>query len=74
MKYDFGDGVIFRETGPSGDSLGRAASVVAITPVETEAQVDFFGYPLGTILYTIEFCNGSDKLVPEDALERDPTI
>lgn len=72
MKFDYGDEVIFRETGPSGNSVERQCSVVGITPVEAESQVPLFGHPLGTVLYTIEFGDGSDKLVPEDGLEHLP--
>jgi len=69
MKFDYGDEVIFKETGPNGTYIDRVCIVVGITPVETENQVPVFGYPLGTVLYTVEFGDGSDRFVPEDALE-----
>jgi hypothetical protein len=69
MKFDYGDSVIFREVDPSGNSVERTCSVVGITPVEVESQVSVFGYPLGTVLYTVEFGDVSDKLVPENTLE-----
>jgi hypothetical protein len=72
MKFDYGDEVIFRETGPSSDSVESQCIVVGITPITAESQVSIFGYPLGTVLYTVEFGDGSDKLVPEDALEHLP--
>ena len=63
MKFDYGDEVIFKEVNPKGRSIDRACSIVGITAVETENQVPVFGYPLGTVLYTVEFGDGSDKLV-----------
>jgi hypothetical protein len=69
MKFDYGDAVIFSEIGTGSNLNERTCTVVAITPVGTEDQVAFFGYPSGTVLYTVEFGDGSDKLVPEDALE-----
>jgi len=70
MKFNYGDAVILGEIDATGNSIKRPGSVVAITPVETEQQTHAFGYPLGTVLYTVEFGDGSDQLVPEDALER----
>lgn len=39
--------------------------VVGITPVDNEALASAFSYQLGTILYTVEFGDGSD---PEQQL------
>jgi hypothetical protein len=71
MKFDFGDVVIFEEIGFQGDSMTRMGAVVGITPVENEDQVQVFGHPLGTVLYTVEFSDGTDKLLPEGSLERE---
>jgi hypothetical protein len=68
MEFDYGDDAVFRESVPDGTFLDRECCVVGITKVESESQIPFFGYPLGTILYTVEFGDGSDKLVPENAL------
>jgi hypothetical protein len=43
--------------------------VFGITSVESVQQAQTFKVPLGTILYTVEFADGSDALVPEVALE-----
>jgi hypothetical protein len=69
MKFDYGDEVVFRQADRNNDLAGKTCSIVGITPIETEDQVRVFGYPLGTVLYTVEFGDGSDKLVPEAALE-----
>lgn len=67
-KFGYGDEVSLRQTGESGSFISEACSVVGITHVETEEQSLVFGYPTGTVLYTVEFGDGSDKLVPEDQL------
>jgi hypothetical protein len=67
-KFNYGDEVNLRQTDDSGRLINKACSVVGITPVETEEQSRVFGYPTGTVLYTVEFGDGSDKLVPEDQL------
>jgi len=66
MKFDYGQGVLYNPTTESGTT--KPASVVGITPVETDKQVENFGYPRGTVLYLIEFGDGTDKLVPESDL------
>ncbi len=67
MKYTFGDSV--RIAASESRSHLRPCEIVAITPVETIHQADTFNVPLGTVLYTVEFGDGSDALVPEDTLE-----
>jgi hypothetical protein len=72
MRFDYGDEVIFKEASPGGHWAERICCVVGITIVETEEQIQVFGHPTGTILYTVEFRDGSDQLVPEHALEPIP--
>ena len=48
-------------------------AVVGVTPVDNEALASAVNYPLGTILYSVEFADGSDALVPEEHLVA-PTI
>jgi hypothetical protein len=67
MEYTFGDSVRIAAT-ERGNHL-RPCEIVAITTVETIHQADAFNVPLGTVLYTVEFGDGSDALVPEDTLE-----
>jgi len=61
MKYDFGDSVQLRST-------SQYCVVVGITEVDTIRKAEAFQVPLGTIVYTVEFADGSDTLVSEDAL------
>lgn len=69
MKFDYGDEALLRDHAAAGELIRRPCSVVGITKVETEEQAEVFGFPRGTTLYTVEFGDGSDRLVPEDALE-----
>jgi hypothetical protein len=63
MHLDYGDSVQVRSADPSEPQ--KAGSIVGITPVETEEQAVLFGSPIGTVLYTVEFGDGSDALIPE---------
>ncbi len=69
MKYDYGEAVVFRERVGDGNVIARYCAVVGITQVETQEQARHFGHPPGTTMYTVEFSDGSDKLVAEDDLE-----
>lgn len=64
-KFEYGDLVVKRDDSTASNS---PCSVVAITPITTEEESKTFGYPVGTTLYTVEFGDGSDTLLPEDDL------
>jgi len=68
MRFDYGDEVVLRTKDGSGNVSERRCAVVGITPVENEEQAEHFKYPIGTVLYTVEFGDGTDALVPEDDL------
>lgn len=67
MKYDYGDDVVVKAQDQSG--VEKPGTVVGISPVENAEQSRIFAYPIGTVLYTIEFGDGSDALLPEERLE-----
>jgi hypothetical protein len=62
MKFDHGDSVQLAGT-------LKPCEVVGITSVESVQQAELLNVPIGTILYTVEFADGSDALVPEVAVE-----
>jgi hypothetical protein len=68
MKFDYGDEVMFSSKSDSGDVVEKKCFVVGITPVDSDKQEIVFKYPRGTILYTVEFLDGTDALVPEGEL------
>jgi hypothetical protein len=65
MKYDFGDSVQLAAT-------LEPCEVVGITHVGSAQQAEGLNFPLGTVLYTVEFRDGSDALVPEVDLDALP--
>jgi hypothetical protein len=69
MKYDYGQAVGYKTVSESGVVSIKIASVVSITPVETADQEETFGFPIGTVMYRVEFGDGSDILVPEQELD-----
>jgi hypothetical protein len=68
MKFDYGDEVFFHAKDDAGNVVDKRCCVVGITPIEHEEQEIVFKYPLGTVLYTVEFNDGSDALVAEGDL------
>jgi hypothetical protein len=68
MRFDYGDEVIIRTKDGSGNVSEKRCAVVGITHVENEEQAAHFKYPIGTVLYTVEFGDGTDALAPEDDL------
>jgi len=68
MKFDYGDEVVLRTKNDSGSVAENWCAVVGITPVASDEQAIHFKYPVGTVLYTVEFADGSDKLVSESDL------
>ena len=73
MKYDYGDDVIIKSRDRTGSVLVKPATVVGITAVDTEEQSRALNFPVGSVLYTVEFGDGSDAFVPEEQLEADPS-
>lgn len=72
MRFDFGDEVVLAHTGKTGRRAREPCAVVGITSVDNDALASAMNYPLGTILYTVEFGDGSDALVPEgDLLDKE---
>jgi hypothetical protein len=68
MKYDYGDEVILKAANDSGVPVDTPGAVVGITEVQSSKQAEAVGFPIGTVLYTVELGDGSDQLVPEDRL------
>jgi hypothetical protein len=69
MKFDCGDEVKLRTKDDAGTVAEKPCAVVSITPVESEEQTRHFKRPVGTILYTVEFSDGTDALVTEADLQ-----
>jgi hypothetical protein len=70
MKSDYGDAVVLKTQDDAGNVAERRCAVVSITPVESEEQANHFKYPIGAVLYTVEFGDGSDAFVPEAICDR----
>lgn len=68
MKFDYGDEVVVRTKDDAGNVAEKRCAIVSITPIEGEEQARHFKYPVGTVLYTVEFGDGTDSLVSEEDL------
>ena len=65
MNFDYGNEVVVSTADSAGNVVERLGVVVSITPIETEEQAKYFKRRLGDVLYTVEFGDGTDLLVPE---------
>jgi hypothetical protein len=68
MKYDYGDEVLLKGINENGEATTEQCSVVGITEVQSQRQAEILASSIGTVFYTVEFGDGSDRLVPEDQL------
>jgi hypothetical protein len=68
MKYDYGDEVLFKGIDEGGEAVIKQCSVVGITEVQSQRQAEMLASPIGAVFYTVEFGDGSDRLVSEDVL------
>ena len=68
MKWTYGDSVQTVVSDGGASPVVRSGAVVGITVVEDARQSELFAYPPGAVLYTVEFSDGSDALIPEAAL------
>lgn len=68
MKFDYGDEVVVGSKDDAGNVVEKRCAVVSITPVETEEQAMHFKFPVGTVLYTVEFGDDTDALLSEGDL------
>jgi hypothetical protein len=71
VKFDYGDDVNLRSHDASGNLATKPCTVVGITTVDHEEQSRALKATVGSVLYTVEFGDGSDAFVPEDQLEQD---
>jgi hypothetical protein len=70
MTYDYGDELVCKMADETGHLIPKPCAVVGITTVTNEEQARVLGHPLGTILYSVEFGDGTDALLLEERLER----
>jgi hypothetical protein len=68
MGFDYGDEVTVIVKDDSENIAEKLCCVVGITRIETREQATHFSRPIGDVLYTVEFSNGTDALIPETEL------
>lgn len=69
MKFTWGDSVTVSGGAPEKFKPKRKGEVVGFYQIEAEDVAAARGYPVGAIIYTIEFSDGSDLEIPEAFLE-----
>ena len=69
MKFDYGQVVRYALPSETGVVVTKLGCIVAIIPVETADQAETFGFPIGTVIYQVEFEDVGDLLIPERDLD-----
>lgn len=68
-KFTWGDVVRVKEINLVGYPSGKVGSVCGISEVISQAMVDLYKQPIGSIVYTVEFSDGESTIIPECYLE-----
>jgi len=68
FKFTWGDTVRVVESPPREYQPGQYAAVCGLREVKDEQEAAAAGFPLGCLLYTVEFDDGSSVEVPEQFL------
>jgi len=72
MRFDYGDEALLMASDTAGALTKRSCCIVGITEVENSKQAEAFERPVGEVLYTVEFADGTDQLVSEQELQALP--
>jgi hypothetical protein len=68
-RYEYGQTVRVAAHAPQSLVPGEYVFVVGMYTVQQEQESSVTGYPIGTPLYTIEYPDGSSKVVTEEYIE-----
>ncbi len=69
MNFDYGDQAIAKTKDDTGRVTEQKCVIVGITPVDSEEKAKHFKCAVGTLVYTVEFGDGTDALVLEADLQ-----
>ena len=68
-RYKYGQTVRVTAHAPQSFAPGEYVAVVGMHTVWQETESSATGYPMGTLLYTIEYADGSSKEITEEYIE-----
>lgn len=64
LEFERNENVVIAENAPAKFRPSQLAWVISGRVVENELQSSAVGYPVGTILYLVEYTDGSDVEMP----------
>jgi hypothetical protein len=68
-KFDYNAIVRIKENAPSEFRPNNHGWICSIINIQNEEQANFFGFPINTTFYTVEYEDGSSEGIPEEFLE-----
>ena len=69
FRYDYGQTVRVSAHAPGAFRPGQLVAVVGMHRIERDDHALQMGHPVGTVLYTIEYDDGSSVQIPEEYIE-----
>lgn len=70
FEFDWNEAVLVADHAPSKFGPSKIGAVVGMRSVENEIHASAAGFPIGTVLYMVEFSDGSMVEVPATLLRR----
>lgn len=64
LEFERNENVVIAENAPAKFRPSQLAWVISGQVVENELQAKTLGYPVGTLLYLVEYMDGSDMKMP----------
>lgn len=69
MKLNYGDQVIVNNNAPLEYKPGEYGSIYAITTIDEKYFSTYEGkFPIGTVIFSVEYIDGSECDIPEEYL------
>ncbi len=70
FEFDWNEAVVIADHAPAKFGPSKIAAVVGMRVVENETQASASGFLVGTVLYLLEFSDGSMIELPPSLLRR----
>jgi len=64
LEFECNENVVIADDAPAKFRPGELGWVISARTVENELQAKTLGYPVGTLLYLVEYMDGSDMKMP----------
>ncbi len=71
MKFTWGDQIKIKDDAPFKYRPGEFGVVCGMWNIKNESISNEYGMPINSLMYIVEYLDGTDCQVPEDCIEYD---